>query len=235
MQPHTQTLSSPAQGPEHTDIDTEFFAAGEMAHSIVDDEPLVTVSPRHAQKMTAAARARRAHLSRYVTLAVTAAAGILVLGVTAKLRQTPSTASARVAAAVAAPPAATFTEAAAAVTTEPERVAQIEPAPTVESVTEEKPVVTTVKVDQVEKPAANAGQAKQVAKAALERGESATAISAGERSVVLDGSDAEAWLVLGAAYQASGNAGRAKRCYTSCVSQGSKGPVDECRDLLSTL
>jgi tetratricopeptide (TPR) repeat protein len=80
-----------------------------------------------------------------------------------------------------------------------------------------------------------ADQAKEAARAALEHGANRAAISAGERAVVMDGSDAEAWLVLGAAYQANGNVGHAKSCYDACVSHGSKGPVDECRDMLRTL
>ena len=48
-------------------------------------------------------------------------------------------------------------------------------------------------------------------------------------------SDAEAWLVLGAAYQAMGNVAMAKRSFKACVSQGKKGPVSDCRDMLNSL
>ena len=48
----------------------------------------------------------------------------------------------------------------------------------------------------------------------------------------LDPSDGEAWLVLGGAYQAMGNTGQAKRCYNACVSQGKKGPISDCKDML---
>ena len=85
-----------------------------------------------------------------------------------------------------------------------------------------------------EKPK-NAWQEKQAAKAALERGSNSVAIQAGERSVALDPSDGEAWLVLGGAYQAMGNNAQAKRCYNACVSQGKKGPISDCKDMLSSL
>ncbi len=78
-------------------------------------------------------------------------------------------------------------------------------------------------------------QEKISAKAALERGSNGAAIAAGERSVALDPSDGEAWLVLGGAYQAMGNNGQAKRCYNACVSQGKKGPISDCRDMLGSM
>ena len=67
------------------------------------------------------------------------------------------------------------------------------------------------------------------------RGANGVAIQAGERSVALDPSDGEAWLVLGGAYQAMGNNGQAKRCYTACTTQGKKGPISDCKDMLGGL
>jgi len=218
------------------DIDMdEFFAAGERASIDSDVSEQPEPDPRLARKMTAEARARRAHLSRYVKLAVAASAGILLLGVTAsKLRARPSDDVVVVRqvvhttpAAVPAPSEETPAVVAVAESTADKVVA--------DKVVEEKPVAPIAPVAVPEKPTMSAGQAKQAAKAALEQGANASAISSGEQAVVLDGADAEAWLVLGAAYQATGNAGRAKHCYSSCVSQGNKGPVGECRDMLSAL
>jgi Flp pilus assembly protein TadD len=58
------------------------------------------------------------------------------------------------------------------------------------------------------------------------------AIEAGERSVQLDPTDGEAWLILGAAYQTKGDAKEARRCYKSCVEQGKRGPRNECAAML---
>jgi Flp pilus assembly protein TadD len=78
-------------------------------------------------------------------------------------------------------------------------------------------------------PAAGAAKEREASRFALERGDLGTAVAAGERSVALDPSDGEAWLVLGAAYQARGELAQAKRCYRLCVEQGTRGPKAECR------
>ena len=78
-------------------------------------------------------------------------------------------------------------------------------------------------------PTAGAAKAREASRFALERGNLGTAVAAGERSVALDPSDGEAWLVLGAAYQARGELAQAKRCYRLCVEQGTRGPKAECR------
>jgi type IV secretory pathway VirB10-like protein len=76
---------------------------------------------------------------------------------------------------------------------------------------------------------AGASKERESSRFALERGDLGTAIAAGERSVALDPSDGEAWLVLGAAYQARGEIGQAKRCYKACLEEGKRGPKGECR------
>jgi len=73
---------------------------------------------------------------------------------------------------------------------------------------------------------------KSTSQAALERGKIAASIAAGERSVALDPTDGEAWLVLGAAYQAQGNANEARRCYSACIQKGNRGPRRECAAML---
>jgi hypothetical protein len=78
-------------------------------------------------------------------------------------------------------------------------------------------------------PAAGATKERESSRFALERGDLGAAVSAGERSVALDPTDGEAWLVLGAAYQARGDVGEAKRCYRACVERGTRGPKSECR------
>jgi hypothetical protein len=79
---------------------------------------------------------------------------------------------------------------------------------------------------------AAAGVAKRAAQAALEDGLTAQAVYAGERSVALDPGDAEAWLILGAAYQQRRAWADARRCFKSCVDQATHGPRGECAALL---
>lgn len=83
-----------------------------------------------------------------------------------------------------------------------------------------------------DKPAKTAGQEKVDSRRALEAGRAADAIAAGERSVALDPSDGEAWLILGAAYQEKGRGGDARKAFASCVKQGKRGPVSECAAML---
>ena len=78
-------------------------------------------------------------------------------------------------------------------------------------------------------PAQGAAKEREASRFALERGDLGGAVAAGERSVALDPTDGEAWLVLGAAYQARGEFAQARRCYRSCVEQGTRGPKAECR------
>ena len=125
-----------------------------------------------------------------------------------------------------APPATP--EPAAARTPEP----AAEPAPAAVAV----PVIDIPKAAPAEAPAAvdkaSAREEKNASRRALERGKVTDAIAAGERSVALDPTDGEAWLLLGAAYQDKGNLGEARRAYTACTKEGTRGPIGECRAML---
>ena len=81
-------------------------------------------------------------------------------------------------------------------------------------------------------PAATGAQEKERSRSALERGRVAESIAAGERAVALDPADAEAWLILGAAYQQKGDAKSAARSFKACVDQGKRGPKGECAAML---
>jgi outer membrane biosynthesis protein TonB len=83
-----------------------------------------------------------------------------------------------------------------------------------------------------DKPARTAAQEKAAAQAALDRNAVGPAIAAAKRSVELDPSDAEAWLILGAGYQMQGNASAARAAFSSCVKQATKGPKGECQQML---
>jgi tetratricopeptide repeat protein len=73
---------------------------------------------------------------------------------------------------------------------------------------------------------------RERARQALERGRIATAIAAGQTATAMDPGDAEAWLILGAAYQQKGDLRQARRCYQDCVSKGQRGPKGECAAML---
>jgi hypothetical protein len=235
--------------PVDLEVHDEFFAAGEKVPVTRDASgSYAGIDPRHAQKMTAAAHARRAHLSRYVIWAVGAAAGLLVVGLTvSKLRHPVDEPARHEIAHVVAPVETQATATQQAAAAQPPPVQELSDQGNLDDKKADDTKVDDDKKDEVkdepdkkpdempaEKPK-NAWQEKQAAKAALERGANGVAIAAGERSVALDPSDGEAWLVLGGAYQAMGNNGQAKRCYNACVSQGKKGPIGDCRDMLTSL
>jgi tetratricopeptide (TPR) repeat protein len=73
---------------------------------------------------------------------------------------------------------------------------------------------------------------KRASLAALEQGKIAEAIAAGERATKIDPTDADAWRVLGAAYQDQGNVIAARRCYRACVDSAKRGDTRECALLL---
>ncbi len=66
---------------------------------------------------------------------------------------------------------------------------------------------------------------------ALSRGATARAVELSRQAVAANPSNADAWLTLGAAYQASGNLGAAHDAYRSCVAQAHTANVSECRFL----
>jgi Flp pilus assembly protein TadD len=66
---------------------------------------------------------------------------------------------------------------------------------------------------------------------ALSRGATARAVQLARQAVSSNPGDAEAWLTLGAAFQASGNASAAREAYRSCVAQARTANVSECRML----
>jgi tetratricopeptide (TPR) repeat protein len=109
----------------------------------------------------------------------------------------------------------------------PERVDAV-PAP-------QEPAQLEVVISAPPPPAApdpQAVEAKHASQQALEKGRTAQAIEAGERSVELDPGDAEAWLILGAAYDQRGAYAKARACFQKCVDQASHGPKGECAALL---
>jgi tetratricopeptide (TPR) repeat protein len=199
-------------------------------HDELDElEPASLARQRALQ--SAPVQARRRYLMRYVASAVGVAS---VIGVAALVRialapahaADPSTPEVRAAAMAMeapapdpAPPAPAPDPAPAA---DPPPAASAAPAP-------ESPPETTPA------PAADpvaAREAKQEAQHAIDRGRVPEAIEAAERSVDLDPTDAEAWLILGAAYQSAGRYTKARHAFSSCKQEATRGPRSECAALL---
>jgi hypothetical protein len=133
-------------------------------------------------------------------------------------------------------PSAPATEAGAALATPPS--ASDAPAPLASAAgdkPEAKPdpsAATPPPADTETPHAKTAAQEKRDCQVFLDRGAFGKAIDAGERSVGLDPTDGEAWLLLGAAYQSLGRVGDARRSFNACLKQGKKGPLGECKAML---
>jgi tetratricopeptide (TPR) repeat protein len=78
----------------------------------------------------------------------------------------------------------------------------------------------------------SARQSKEAAMHLLEHGNWNAAIAAAERSVRLDPTDGEAWLILGGAYQERGSDRAARHAYASCAQNAKPGHArSECASL----
>jgi Flp pilus assembly protein TadD len=63
---------------------------------------------------------------------------------------------------------------------------------------------------------------------AMRRGDRQLAVDLARQAVAQSPTNADAWLTLGAAYQASGNGGAAKDAYRSCTKQAHSGNLNDC-------
>ena len=63
---------------------------------------------------------------------------------------------------------------------------------------------------------------------AMRKGDRQLAVDLARQAVAQSPSNADAWLTLGAAYQASGNGGAAKDAYRSCIKQAHSGNLNDC-------
>ena len=199
-------------------------------------------APRQVAIASAAVRARRRYLMRYVAGAVTVAG---IIGLAAVVRVT----TARDASAAGSPWRAYVAAAslpAASPNDDPIAPADPRAGPAVEAPTAAGAVDPAnpasepqAAQDETPEPPAPvdvspraAADAKRDSQRAIDRGQVAAAIEAGEESVALDPTDADAWLVLGAAYQMKGRHADARRCFETCAEQARRGGRWECRALL---
>jgi Flp pilus assembly protein TadD len=89
-------------------------------------------------------------------------------------------------------------------------------------------------VASIEPPPApvSAAQLIKQAQLALDSGKTQAAIQLATRASQQSPDNAEAWLTLGAAYDAAGNAAAAKNAYKSCLARAAAHPlVGECKAL----
>jgi len=66
---------------------------------------------------------------------------------------------------------------------------------------------------------------------ALRTGAKDRAVELARQAVQANPDDADGWLMLGAAYQASGDRSAAREAYRSCVAQAHTANVNDCRVL----
>jgi tetratricopeptide (TPR) repeat protein len=167
----------------------------------------------------------RRNLAKYVKAAVGFCAVLLVVaGVRAALTKathsepvaSAATAAPPPAPTVAPPPAPPDPPAAAAPATAPAPVAQVDTAAAPPPVSDK-----------------TAAQELKDAQSLLDRGKIKDAAAAAQRSIALDPTDANAWLVLGAADQMLGKGKDAHDAFTECTKQAKKGEIRECRAMLT--
>jgi len=81
-------------------------------------------------------------------------------------------------------------------------------------------------------PLKSAHDEREDARNALEHGKAKDAIDAATRSITVDPTDAEAWLLLGAAQQEAGHAADAHASFLECTKVAKTGNVGECGAML---
>ncbi len=215
-------------------LDAEpFFAKRDEETEL--DEPLTgEARSRRAALLSAPVQARRRYLARYVT-GVVAAAGLI--GVAALVQAAFASGSgAGHAASASAPPAATALDVPAAEPTPPaEATAGAAPAPPAEPAPSANPAATSAEPAAAGATSTEDGVAlgdRERARRALERGHLSEAVEAAQASLAEDATDAETWLILGAAYQTGGHYREARQAFASCVDKATRGNRTECGSFL---
>jgi hypothetical protein len=205
-----------------------FFSAPPVTHSVepLPPEPV----PERATVRRIGDAARRRNLARYVTGAV---AVCFLICVAAAVRA--GTVRADTNASVPSHLPAPVSALAVPATSEPALPQDaVEPARAPEPASEPPPdrAVTAVDDNGSAPPAEDARMAKGRAQQAINRGDAVGAIEAARQSLDLDESDAETWLILGAAYMQRGAHHDARESFAACARKATHGDRSECRALL---
>ncbi|MDB4996537.1 MAG: hypothetical protein JWM74_3969 [Myxococcaceae bacterium] len=223
-----------AAEPTFDDDAADFFRVGESlpppATVEVDDERdderdhAARGDVSASDRVALAAAARRRAFSRHVLGVVALAVVVCIAAFVRSATGAPSSVSTPVATAIAkstSPAPETVVAKAEA----PAAVASAEaPAPAAPAAA---PTVAPDAPAEISPAAARV--AREDARRLLEGGSAAAAAAAGVRSVDLDPTDAEAWLILGAAYQLAGKGTEARNAFRSCSKLAKRGNVGECR------
>jgi len=203
-----------------------FFRADSLAPAELDahhDVPEGEARVAAPRTWSPEAKARRARFGRYVTMTVGACAVVCALAGIRHAMGAKATGPIVKPAAALRPPPPPPTPLPAATPTA-EEIAPPSDAPA--------PAPSERLVDAPESDRDVARHAKRESQRALELGHVPDAIALGEKSVGVDPTDREAWLILGAAYQHANDQGNARRCFQACLTQGKRGATWECAAML---
>lgn len=254
--------AEPAEDPDEISVPPigdvaveQFFSEGDLSRHITADGiegDALTIPDKAKRKSEPEVVLRRERFSRYVRWAV-AGAAIVCLAAAFRTALMPKGHVAATATVVEAPPEPKAAEQAVAPLAEPAKPAAAPPAPeganapaATPTVADPAPAALAPSNDPVAATTAAAAgteakteevtgdpkEEKAKARSMLEKRKLAEAIEAGEKSVHLDPTDGEAWLILGASYQEKGNLAEARRAYGSCVKEAKTGPRAECAKML---
>jgi hypothetical protein len=233
--------------PTRDELANRFFdKAHETPAPLPVDDVAREVAREAARFESAAFKERQRYLARYVAGAVAASTVICLAAFFRVASAAPDTAPHAARASLASTSLTTTADPAPAPPVEPSVASPAEapPAPPAPVVAAIAPTPTPA----VDAPATNASpsapaaapasdgptarQSKDAAMHALEHGNWNAAIAAGERSVRLDPTDGEAWLILGGAYQERGSDRAARHAYASCAQSAKPGHArSECASL----
>jgi hypothetical protein len=220
--------------------DHRFFEEGEaMAedrhtlHSEVRDAD----AELHAAGLGAVDPARRGVFLRYVYFAMGACALVAVFAIARAAMSkrpapppataaSPSEPAASAAAVVAAAAPSASSAPAASASAAPETVASASASGSASASAAAEPSAVP------DEPEKSAKEEREDARRLLEKGKTQDAIMAALRSTSLDPEDADAWLLLGGAYQTAGKSADARAAYSSCAKQAKRGELRECRLML---
>ena len=243
----TGSAAGSSLAPMATSLDEEdelFFAEGDLAAFREGADSARMAAPRatrdggdvpdvHATILSRATERRR-ELGRYVAASLAVCTAVCVAAaVRAGLgprdgmdaRDAPSAANAAMVAMAAMGTAAAPPE----VTATAPDVPPLAPAPKPKHGTA---TATTPAAPTIASRARSARDEKEAARRLLAQGRARDAVATAERSVALDPSDADAWLVLGAAHEEMHHGGSARASFRACVKEAKKGRVAECRAML---
>jgi hypothetical protein len=226
--------------PTRDELASRFFAKPEGAAPA--PLPVEDAAREVARFQSPAFKARQRYLMRYVAGAVAFSGAICLAAFFRVAAASPDTSphAAHASQAVAAHDSLAPAELPATPSQPAVAAAPLPPPPPAPIAQEAPPAAPVIAAPTAASPAPQAvasdgpaaRESKDVAMHALEHGNWNGAIAAAERSVRLDPTDGEAWLILGGAYQERGSDRAAHRAFVSCSQNAKPGHArSECASL----